>query len=178
MRIVENKTSLDNKKLQQLFCFVHQLIAKTEGRLRQWKRMRVFMSYRNTAGYSGKATLGGTKIWIRFCLVSYNNIETLSQVFAHELMHSYGFGHKGFRRFPLDEKQIAKIKTRFVDMKSFWKPYKEKPKVDVIVVRYQRMVSNKKYWEKKFKFSSTKYKKYSRMIRGYQKKYSERLKSV
>ena len=93
-------------------------------------------------------------------------------------MHSYGFGHKGFRRFPLDEKQMAIIKKRFPNMDGFIKPVVEKPKADVIVLRYKRMITNKKLWEKKLKFSSTKYKKYTKLVKTYEKKYPERIASV
>ena len=112
------------------------------------------------------------------CIVSYNNVERVSQVFAHELYHSYGYNHKGFRRFPLDDKQMAIIKKRFPNMDGFIKPVVEKPKADVIVLRYKRMVANKRLWEKKLKFSSTKYKKYTKLVKSYEKKYQQRIASV
>ena len=57
MKIIKNTTNLDNKKLQSLFCFIHRLIAKHEGKLRHWKRLRVRIENR-TFGYSGRAYLG------------------------------------------------------------------------------------------------------------------------
>ena len=178
MKIKTNETNLDAKKLQQLFSLVHKVVAKYEGRLRWWKRLKVHMSYYRGMGYHCKATLGGTNIWMRMCIVSYNDVERVSQVFAHELYHSYGYNHKGFRRFPLDEKQMAIIKKRFPNMDGFIKPVVEKPKADVIVLRYKRMVANKRLWEKKLKFSSTKYKKYTKLVKTYEKKYPERIASV
>ena len=112
MKIKTNETNLDAKKLQQLFSLVHKVVAKYEGRLRWWKRLKVHMSYYRGIGYHCRATLGGTNIWMRMCIVSYNNVERVSQVFAHELYHSYGYNHKGFRRFPLDEKQIVVPETK------------------------------------------------------------------
>ena len=50
---------------------------------------------------------------IKHIIVSYNDVESVSQVFAHELYHSFGYNHKGFRRFPLDDIQMAIIKKRF-----------------------------------------------------------------
>ena len=45
MKIKTNETNLDAKKLQQLFSLVHKVVAKYEGRLRWWKRLKVHMSY-------------------------------------------------------------------------------------------------------------------------------------
>ena len=62
MKIKTNETNLDAKKLQQLFSLVHKVVAKYEGRLRWWKRLKVHMSYYRGMGYHCKATLGGTNI--------------------------------------------------------------------------------------------------------------------
>ena len=64
------------------------------------------------------------------------------------------------------------------NMDGFIKPVVEKPKADVIVLRYKRMIANKRLWEKKLKFSSTKYKKYTKLVKTYEKKYPERIASV
>ena len=175
MKIKENETNLDSKKLQQLFCLVHKVVAKYEGRLRQWKYLKVYMSYYNGAGYRCKATIGGTNIWMRMDGVYYNQVYYVAQVFAHELYHSYGFHHSGFRRFPLDEKQLAIIKKRFPDMKSFWKPKIEKPVIDQIAVKYKRLQNRLKSWERKSKMANTRLKKIKIAIRRYEKLYNDRI---
>jgi hypothetical protein len=41
------------------------------------------------------------------------SLTEISQLFAHELMHSYGYGHKQFSRDPLTPEQMAKIEKKF-----------------------------------------------------------------
>ena len=155
MKIIKNTTNLDNKKLQSLFCFIHRLIAKHEGKLRHWKSLRVRIENRSF-GYSGRAYLGKVyyssrvpkdKQWDILLRVSEGTKKDMmgefSQLFAHELMHSYGYPdtikgtrRRAFSRDPLDDVQLTKLKL---------------------------------------KFASSKYKKYSKQVRNYEKQYKERI---
>ena len=193
MKIIKNTTNLDNKKLQSLFCFIHRLIAKHEGKLRHWKSLRVRIENRSF-GYSGRAYLGKVyyssrvpkdKQWDILLRVSEDTKKDMmgefSQLFAHELMHSYGYPdtikgtrRRAFSRDPLDDVQLTKLKLKF-GATNFIKVEEPKQPKDVVVIRYARMLKNKKLWEKKLKFASSKYKKYSKQVRNYEKQYKERI---
>ena len=193
MKIIKNTTNLDNKKLQSLFCFIHRLIAKHEGKLRHWKSLRVRIENRSF-GYSGRAYLGKVyyssrvpkdKRWDILLRVSEDTKKDIfgdfAQLFAHELMHSYGYPdtikgtrRRAFSRDPLDDVQLTKLKLKF-GTTNFIKVEEPKQPKDVAVIRYARMLNNKKLWEKKLKFASSKYKKYSKQVRNYEKQYKERI---
>ena len=195
MKIIGNTTNLDNKKLQSLFCFIHNLISKTgEGKLGHWKSLRVRIENRSF-GYSGRAYLGKVyyhnnvpkeKRWDILLRVSETTKKDMlgefSQLFAHELMHSYGYPdtvkgtrRRAFSRDPLDDVQITQLKLKFGATDFIKKVEEPKQPKDVVVVRYARMLRNKKLWEKKFKLASSKFKKYSRRVKNYEKQYKERI---
>ena len=174
MKIIKNTTNLDNKKLQSLCSFIHKLIAKKEGRLKQWKRLKIQI-VNKAYGYSGLAYMGevfgsGADMTLR---VSQNTKENMtskfSQLFAHELMHSYGYDHKGFRRDPLDEVQITQIKLKF-GSQSFLRIEKLKVKTDYIALRKERAEVNLSVWESKLNFAKNKVKKYKNKVKYYNKK--------
>ena len=193
MKIIKNTTNLDNKKLQSFFCHIHTLVAKYEGRLKHWKTLKVRIENRSF-GYSGRAYLGKVyysskvakdKRWDILLRVSEETKQDMfgdfAQLFAHELMHSYGYPdtikgtrRRAFSRDPLSEKDIDKLKAKFKDF-DFIKVETPKQPKDVVVIRYNRMLKNKKLWEKKLKFASSKYKKYSKQVRNYEKQYKERI---
>ena len=174
MKIIKNTTNLDNKKLQSLCSFIHNLIAKKEGRLKHWKKLKIQI-VNKSYGYSGNAYLGevfGSRADMTL-RVSQNTKEnmtsTFSQLFAHELMHSYGYGHKGFRTDPLDEVQITQIKLKF-GSQSFLRIEKPKVKIDYIALRKERAEINLSVWESKFNFAKNKVKKYKKQVKYYNKK--------
>ena len=97
-----------------------------------------------------------------------NMTSKFSQLFAHELMHSYGYDHKGFRRDPLDEVQITQIKLKF-GSQSFLRIEKLKVKTDYIALRKERAEVNLSVWESKFNFAKNKVKKYKKQVKYYNK---------
>jgi hypothetical protein len=182
MRIMKNTTNLDSKKLQSLFSFIHNLIATHEGRLKHWKDLKIQINNRSF-GFSGRAYIGqvygeGWDILLKYSKQSANDIEDISQLFAHELMHSYGYRDKKAkgkgrgRQFPVDplsEKDIAAIKKKF-DGVNFNREAKPKVKIDHVALRKQRAEKNLANWESKLKFAQNKVKKYHATVSYYKKK--------
>ena len=114
MRIIKNSSVYNTRKLNSLFCMIHNQLAKPEGRLPQWKRLKVIVRNGNNSGraliFHHRSEIG-TKWDMMLSLGT--GIETISQVFAHELMHNYGYRHRQFRSDPLDEHHLDEIKQRF-----------------------------------------------------------------
>ena len=119
MRIIKNTSVYETRILKSLFCLVHNQLAKSEGRLRKWKSLRVKIrgGKRRTSGYAY------FPVWIgwrghgydMFLTLSENSsLERISQVFAHELMHNYGNDHRQMARmYPLEKHHIDVIKEKF-----------------------------------------------------------------
>ena len=171
--MIKNTTNLDNKKLQSLCSFIHNLIAKKEGRLKHWWSLKVEVENKSY-GYSGRAYIGrvyghGWDLRLRVSESTKENLSEFSQLFAHELMHSYGYDHKGFRRDPLDEVQITQIKLKF-GSQSFLRIEKLKVKTDYIALRKERAEVNLSVWESKLNFAKNKVKKYKNKVKYYNKK--------
>ena len=181
MRIIKNTTNLDDRKLQSLFSFVHNLIAKDEGRLKHWKELKVQIANRSY-GYSGKGYVGkvyghGWDILLNYSQQSANKIADISQLFAHELMHSFGYRDKKswagisgtngrqFPRQPLTEQQIESIKKKF-DGIDFNREEKPKVKINHVALRKEKTERNLANWERKLSFAKNKVKKYRQKV-GY-----------
>ena len=64
MKIIKNTSKYDTKKLRQLFCFIHFLIAKKEGRLKHWKHLKIAIrnSSRRNSGCAYIGQVFGSKI--------------------------------------------------------------------------------------------------------------------
>lgn len=185
MKIISNATNLDNKKLQSLFSAVHNRLAKYEGRLGHWKTLKVAIDSR-AYGYSGLAYVGRGQIFkhhdwdIELKCSKGLSLESLAQLFAHELMHSYGYRDtkqsagirtKGrvFNRKPLLEKDMDFINQKFGEL-DFQRIEKPKVKIDKVALRKERAKSNLANWEKKLGFAKNKVKKYQAKVRYYEKK--------
>ena len=181
MKIIKHTTNLDNKKLQSLFSLVHIRISKFEGRLKHWKSLKVQIQNR-AYGYSGLAYVGKVngKSWDVLLKYSADStIEDISQLFAHELMHSYGYRDnvkyrrtRMFNRKPLLPKDIEIIKSKFTK-ESLIKEEKPKPKKDVISIRFTRMLKREKVWERKLKLATSHLKKVKREIKVYKKRHNK-----
>jgi len=117
MKIIKNTSLYDTKKLKSLFCFIHNLLAKDEGRLPQWATLTIeIKKHKHSKGYSGWAYLGkvygdGADMCLR--MGKDLSLNGLAQLFAHELMHSYGYDHQQFQTDPLYQGQLDKIKAKF-----------------------------------------------------------------
>ena len=172
MKIIKNTSCCDSKKLQQLFCFIHSLIVKTEGRLKQWKRLKV--QIRNTTKRdSGCAYVGEVwgEGWDMFLSLNKDrNLKSISDLFAHELMHSYGYRHKDMLcvETPLVKEQHQKIQDKFGNV-NFTKIVKPKVKIDYVSLRKTRAEQNLTKWLSKYNFAKNKVKKYQRQVKYYNK---------
>ena len=117
MKIIKNTSLFQTKKLNSLFCHVHNQLAQYEGRLPHWKSLKIQVmdkvKGRHASGcaYVGKVYGRGADMWC-----SYNvdtSLERMAQLFAHELMHSYGYRHSQFRSNPLEPHHIEEINKKF-----------------------------------------------------------------
>jgi len=122
MKIIKNTSVYDTKKLNTLFCFIHNLIAKDEGRLRRWSILKIHVKKCKfkRGGYSGLATLGvpnyvNEKIPHMTLRINKDlGLCQISQLFAHELMHNYGYVHSQFQSDPLQKDQMSLITEKFI----------------------------------------------------------------
>lgn len=171
MKIIKNTSCYDSKKLQQLFCFIHTLIAEKEGRLKHWKTLQVEIK-KTSWGYTGWAYIGRVYFQKPDMLLRLSNsqdLEALSNLFAHELMHSFGYKHKDMlnKHTPLTKEQHEKIQNRFKNF-NFLKEIKEN-KIDYVSLRKQKAENNLSKWISKLNFAKNKVKKYQRQVNYYNK---------
>ena len=124
MKIFKNTSLFDTRKLSALFGLIHKQLAHYEGRLPHWSTLRVKVITRNGRGkpqrdVSGMACVGKPSIYrkwdwdIRMSINTFADMEWIAQVFAHELMHSYGYKHHQYRRYPLEEQHLTAITKEF-----------------------------------------------------------------
>tara|TARA_R100000030_G_scaffold88527_1_gene72500 strand:- start:51 stop:581 length:531 start_codon:yes stop_codon:yes gene_type:complete len=174
MKIIKNTSDFSTVKLKSLFCTVHNLLAKAEGRLKHWKHLKVVVRDKNF-GYSGRAYLGRAfgSGWDMFLSVEKRLAPTtLAYLFAHELMHSYGYNHKEYRDDPLTEKQYDFIRDKYKNV-IMRKIKKEKPKKDLILIRFNRMLKREKVWDRKLKLATSHLKKVKKEIKVYKKRHNK-----
>jgi hypothetical protein len=177
MKIKSNSTKYDSKRLKQIFSECYNIVKKKEGKLWRWKGLNVeikymkgyLRSYKDNC-YSGWAYYdhqwGGTDMLLR--LTQNMDIKNISQLFSHELYHCYGFKHGQFRRRPLDDIDIDKIRDRFKGISLLAKE-KPKVKIDYVLLRKTRAEQNLTKWLSKYNFAKNKVKKYQRQVKYYNK---------
>ena len=176
MKIIKNTSDFDTVKLKSLFSTVHNLLAKAEGRLKHWKELKVVVRDKEW-GYSGQCLLGGyswrSNEWDMFLSVSKDqDTRTLAYLFAHELMHSYGYNHKQYRHDPLTKEQHYFIKDKYKNV-IMHKVEKAKPKKDIILIRFTRMLKREKSWGRKLKLATSHLKKVKREIKVYKRRHTK-----
>ena len=140
MKIVKNTSSFDTVKLKSLFTLIHRQIANSEGKLPQWNALKVAIRTKSY-GYSGQAYLGKVygEDWDMILSVSDGlGLAKLSQLFAHELMHSYGYNHHQYNRDPLTDKQIAEIESKF-NIEGLKKADEAKKPINVVAKNYKKL---------------------------------------
>jgi hypothetical protein len=156
MRIIKNTSSFDTGKLRSLFSFIHNQIAKDEGKLSYWKNLNIQI-WNKSYGISGHAYLGkyyGNGHDMHLSMADDIGLYSMSQLFAHELMHSYGYHHHQFRSHPLSKEQIADIRAKF-DIGEMKKVAKAKKRINKVAQRYERMLKRQKAWSRKLKLANT-----------------------
>jgi hypothetical protein len=175
MKIIKNTSYFDTVKLKSLFSTVHNLLAKAEGRLKHWKRLKVIVRDKEW-GYSGRCLLGGvhfTRDWDMFLSVDKDtDTNTLAYLFAHELMHSYGYRHSQYRDDPLTKEQHDFIKDKYKNV-IMHKVKKAKPKKDIISIRFARMQKRERSWGRKLKLATSHLKKVKREIKVYKRRHNK-----
>jgi len=176
MKIIKNTSYFDTVKLKSLFSTVHNLLAKAEGRLKHWKELKVIVRDKEW-GYSGQCLLGGyswrSNEWDMFLSVSKDqDTRALAYLFAHELMHSYGYNHKQYRHDPLTKEQHYFIKDKYKNV-IMHKVKKAKPKKDIISIRFARMQKREKSWGRKLKLATSHLKKVKREIKVYKRRHNK-----
>ena len=145
MKIIKNTSGYNTTKLKSLFCEVHSLVAKREGRLPHWKDLKVAVR-RKSYGYSGRAYLGKVygEGWDLFLSINDEmNISSLSQLFAHELYHSYGYDHKQYTTWPLSENDIHILETKFSIVDLISKEKEKTTKVNLVAKNYTKLLKRK-----------------------------------
>lgn len=127
---IENGTDYDGRFLRSLLCGVHRWLAKTEGRLPQWRRVRFEIRYTRTAPGSGHAYLRGTYALLRIPRPDAEvragiwrgskyewegdgyrgaRVENLVGLAWHEMLHLYGYRHSAMARHYPDETESRAI---------------------------------------------------------------------
>tara|TARA_A100000172_G_scaffold26811_2_gene15731 strand:+ start:5842 stop:6666 length:825 start_codon:yes stop_codon:yes gene_type:complete len=175
MKIIKNTSGFDTGKLRSLFSFIHRQVAKDEGKLSFWKTLNIQVQSKTTSTYSGQAYLGKYRVekWDMFLSISDEiSIGSLSQLFAHELMHNYGYEHHQFPRHPLSKEQLDDIKANF-DISDMKKVARAKKRINKVAQRYERMLKRQKAWSKKLKLANTNLAKVEKEIRKYERVHSE-----
>lgn len=175
MKIIKNTSAFDSTKLRSLFSFIHNQIAKHEGKLSYWKSLNIQIQSKTTSTYSGQAYLGKyhVKKWDMFLSIADTiDLYNLSQLFAHELMHNYGYRHHQFNHDPLTKKQMDEIKQNFC-IEDFIKKPKVKKQINRVAQRYERMLKRQKSWNRKLKLATTNLAKVEKEIKRYEKVHSE-----
>ena len=118
MKIIKNTSVYETKKLNTLFCFIHNLIAKHERRLRRWSMLKIHVK-KHSRSYSGCANLGVPYFvnenipHMTLRMHKDLSLNEIAQLFAHELMHSYGYDHHQFNTDPLTNDELNKIANKF-----------------------------------------------------------------
>ena len=182
MKIIKNTSGYDTAKLKSLFCEVHSLISKREGKLAHWKDLKVAVR-RKSYGYSGRAYLGKVygEGWDLFLSINDEmNISSLSQLFAHELYHSYGYDHKQYATWPLSENDIQILESKFSIEDLISKEEEKTTQVNLVAKNYSKLLKRKenllkrqKQYESNLKRITNNLKKVSRSIDVYEKKYDQ-----
>ena len=176
MKIIKNTSDFDTVKLKSLFSTVHNLLAKAEGRLKHWIKLKVVVRNKEW-GWSGRCLLGWTTWrsddWDMFLSISKDkDTNTLAYLFAHELMHSYGYRHSQYRDDPLTKEQHDFIRDKYKNV-IMNKIKKEKPKKDLILVRFDRMLKREKVWDGKLRLATSHLKKVKREIKVYKRRHNK-----
>lgn len=160
--ILNNKSTTDTRALRRLFCEVHRRMAVHEGRLPQWDDLSVvIVNRRGNWHYSGWAVLRGRRMMLRIASDAPKP-HKIAALIEHELFHSYGYNHKqmaGYRlgyvkRHANDAETFAWADAMFpTGMPTKRKPAKPKP--DIQIVRYERVMASLKRWATKLKRAQT-----------------------
>ncbi len=162
---IENTTDYCTRTMRSLICAVHNHIAKTEGKYKRWRHLRVAIKpTRQQRGASGHAYYYGTYMQVN--VTKTQNRHRFIQVVYHELMHIYGYRHGNF-----SDVSYAEIESVFgpdADLpKTTDRPAKPRP--DIRLVRYKRLVSRQQAWQAKLRRAQNALKKLKGQVRYYEK---------
>ena len=90
MRISENKTRYLTHTLRSIICEVHRHLARTEGRLKQWRNLHIIIHRSRGEDYTGWATHYEVQLNLPPGRIIVTEVAALVE---HELLHCYGYDH-------------------------------------------------------------------------------------
>lgn len=154
-------------------------------------------NFDNNIMYKGRAYRGSVSNCDSYADITLHfnlkcGLHEFAQLFAHELLHTYGYtdiygdddnylgdenGIILYNEEPLSEDQMNLVMEKFGDVDFTEQPKPKKPKQDIVLKRYNNFQSKFNTWNKKLKLAQTKVEKYQSEIKKYEKKYSERINS-
>ena len=106
---IENETDYQTLGIRKCLTAVHNHLARSEGRLRQWRGVTFTVVHTRTRGCNGYAYVGGYDSRLRLPPPKESDrfgsvgcrVRSLIRVAWHELLHLYGYEHADMaRRFP------------------------------------------------------------------------------
>jgi hypothetical protein len=164
---IENETKYATRELRTIFCRVHTLVAKYEGRLPQWKALRVHVVYTRNREHSGYAYLRG--YYMKLCLQRGSiSRYTVASLFAHELMHSYGYRHSEMAsRGRADPVELTEFTGTTLDEQKP-KPKAKPSTAELQAQRYGRVLERERRWQSKLKRAQTALRKLKRQRKYYE----------
>lgn len=163
MKIVKNTSAFDTRWLRSLFCKVHRIQSRYEGKCRAWGRLKVTVrgAGRLSDRGSGHAYIGTGPIVLTVgdgrdsraledgSLVGQGiTTRRLSGLFWHEMTHVYGYrSHRGGRCDP-QEKYLDEICDGLPERPPLKQPVPS-ARENIVQIRYDRIVSRQQNWDKK-----------------------------
>jgi len=179
MKITKNTSVYTTTYLRSVVCAVHNLLKKTEGPLKTWKRLEVQFGGTDKGYCTGHAYLHGryTKIGIpngdwgretapRRCRHKDGRLIDAVGTVYHEFMHLYGY-HHGVGGDATKE-EIHQLIESLPEPK-----LKQKPKAkDPVSERYKRMLARQKKWASTEKRAKSALAKVAKEIRTYEKRHA------
>lgn len=200
MKVI-NETHYDTRFLSRLInaTHVHQAKFAPKGRLKNWPKAEVKVQYHKKGGYLPQVTVTSSYFPKMTLTVPYMKGKPTTQTRAIALMltgvqpklrttglvaavragllNEPFFGKYTARR--KGESDYTWVRKGFGDYVPLREPkVSEKPKKDIPVERYKRVVDLQAKWERKLKLATTKLKKIRTRRRQYEKRYGDKLKEV
>jgi len=171
-----NKTQYDTNALRSLLTEVHNLVSKTEGRLKTWGGLRVKVVTGRNGRISGYAYLTGHFMRLRIPKPeTHPKPHDIAYLMEHELMHCYGYKHsqmgvcrRGWATAAERYKWADEMFPQGIPVKTP-KVRVTPDKADIQEKRYLRVVAQVKTWTTKLKRAQTAIKKLAVRRRYYEK---------
>lgn len=125
---IQNDTDYRSREIKSLLCATHDFLARSEGRLRQWRSVVFTVGYTRTRQTSGHATYHGTRSTLRFRPPNGRRFwrdwpgdrqpedghdcaraKDVVRLGYHEMLHLYGYRHDNMARYWPTADEVAEI---------------------------------------------------------------------